>query len=136
MEDIGGYAFQVKTSLRFEDAISKAVELLQTEGFGILTEIDVQATLKKKLGLDYKPYRILGACNPPFAHRTLSAVPQVGVLLPCNVVIWDEGSHRIVAAMEPKVMGKIIDHQEIKSVAVEVSEKLRRVLTKLEEGNY
>ena len=98
----------------------------------MLTEIDVQATLQKKLGLETRPYRILGACNPPFAHRVLAAVPHVGVLLPCNVVVWDEGDHRVVAAMEPRVMGRILDHPEVKAVADEVSARLRKVLAAID----
>jgi uncharacterized protein (DUF302 family) len=131
MQTIGTYAFEVTTQRTFDDAIARVTELLAEQGFGVLTEIDVQATLKKKLGLDTKPYRILGACNPPFAHRTLSAVPHVGVLLPCNVVVWDEGGHRVVAAMEPRVMSQIVDHPEVQAVAVEVSARLHAVLDKL-----
>ena len=89
MKTIGTYALQVTTRLRFEDAIARVTELLAEKGFGVLTEIDVKATLKKKLGLDYKPYKILGACNPHVAHRAQEAEPYVGVLLPCNVVVWD-----------------------------------------------
>ena len=133
MEEIAGYAIQIRTPLGFEDAIVHATQLLQEEGFGILTEIDVQATLKKKLGIDFKPYRILGACNPPFAHRTLNAVPQIGVLLPCNVVVWDEGGYRVVAAMEPKVMSRIINHPEGSVVAEEVSQRIRRALERMEQ---
>ncbi len=131
MKTIGGYAFEVTTRLGQDEAIAKVTELLADEGFGVLTEIDVQATLRKKLGIETRPYRILGACNPPFAHRTLTAEPHVGVLLPCNVVVWDEGDHRVVAAMEPNVMGAIIDSPEVIAVAREVSARLHRVLERL-----
>ncbi len=128
MKAIGTYANQVTTRRTFEDTIRRVTELLAERGFGVLTEIDVQATLKKKLGLDYKPYKILGACNPGFAHRALDAEPNLGVLLPCNVVVWDEGDHRVVAAMEPKVMADIVDGSVIREVAEEVSKRIREVL--------
>jgi uncharacterized protein (DUF302 family) len=128
MKTIGRYAFEVTTRRGFDDAIARVTELLATEGFGVLTEIDVRATLQKKLGLETMPYRILGACNPPFAHRALSAEPHVGVLLPCNVVVWDEGDHRVVAAMEPRVLSEIVDSAELGAVAEEVSARLHRVL--------
>jgi uncharacterized protein (DUF302 family) len=131
MQTIGSYAFEVTTQCSFEDAIARVTELLAEQGFGVLTEIDVKATLKKKLDLETRPYKILGACNPPFAHRVLSAVPHVGVLLPCNVVVWDEGGHRVVAAMEPRVMSQIVDHPEVVAVAAEVSARLHQVLEKL-----
>lgn len=132
MRDIGEYAFEVTTLRSQDDAIARVTALLAEQGFGVLTEIDVQATLQKKLGLETRPYRILGACNPPFAHRVLAAVPHVGVLLPCNVVVWDEGDHRVVAAMEPRVMGRILDHPEVKAVADEVSARLRKVLAAID----
>ena|SRR5689334_5498590 len=128
MKTIGTYAFEVTTRLGFDDAIRRVTELLGGEGFGVLTEIDVQATLQKKLGIETRPYRILGACNPPFAHRALTAEPHVGVLLPCNVVVWDEGDHRVVAAMEPRLMASIVDSDEVRRVGDEVSERLHRVL--------
>ena len=132
MRDIGEYAFEVTTLRSQDDAIARVTALLAEQGFGVLTEIDVQATLQKKLGLETRPYRILGACNPPFAHRVLAAVPHVGVLLPGNVVVWDEGDHRVVAAMEPRVMGRILDHPEVKAVADEVSARLRKVLAAID----
>ena len=128
MKTIGTYAFEVTTRRGFDDCISRVTELLAEQGFGILTEIDVQATLKKKLGLETRPYRILGACNPPFAHRALTAEPHVGVLLPCNVVVWDEGDHRVVAAMEPRMMASIVDSDEVRAVGDEVSVRLHKVL--------
>jgi uncharacterized protein (DUF302 family) len=121
----------VTTTLPYEDAIARATELLAEQGFGVLTEIDVKATLKKKLDLDTKPYKILGACNPSFAQRALEAEPHVGVLLPCNVVVWDEGDYRVVTAMEPKIMADIIEHPEVGRVADEVSARLRRVLEQI-----
>ncbi|MCC6348849.1 MAG: DUF302 domain-containing protein [Candidatus Eisenbacteria bacterium] len=132
MQTIGTYAFQVTTKRGFDDAIARVTELLAEQGFGVLTEIDVKATLKKKLDLEVRPYRILGACNPPFAHQVLAAEPHVGVLLPCNVVVWDEGDHRVVAAMEPRVMSQVVANPVVQQVAGEVSERLHAVLEKLD----
>lgn len=133
MRHIGDYAMQAETFLGFDDAIAAATEFLRGEGFGILTEIDVTETLRQKLGVEFKPFRILGACNPSFAHRALEAVPHVSVLLPCNVVVWDDGDRRVVAAMEPTVMSKIVDHPEVKLIAAEVSARLQRVIQRIEE---
>lgn len=131
MQAIGSYAFQVTTQRSFEDAIARATELLAEQGFGVLTEIDVKATLKKKLDVEWVPYKILGACNPGFARRVLAAEPHVGVLLPCNVVVWDEGPHRVVAAMEPRVMSQVVDDPVVHEVAKDVSARLHAVLEKL-----
>jgi uncharacterized protein (DUF302 family) len=128
---IGEYAIRVTTKLPFEAAIERVTALLADEGFGVLTEIDVAATLKKKLGIDTRPYRILGACNPQFAHAALEATPYVGVFLPCNVVVWDEGDQRVVAAMEARAMGQIIGLPDVRKVSNDVSDRMRRVLEKL-----
>lgn len=132
MKTIGRYALETTTTRSFEDAIARVTELLAEEGFGVLTEIDVQATLAKKLGIQRPAYRILGACNPALAHRALEAEPHVGVLLPCNVVVWDEGAHRVVTAMEPKVMSQVVDTPSVVAVAEEVSAKLRRVIERMD----
>lgn len=132
MEAIKEFAWRTTTHLGFEDAIEKMTEFLQEEGFGVLTEIDVTATLKKKLDVDYKPFRILGACNPPFAHKALEADHLVSVLLPCNVVVWDEGDHRVIAAMNPGMMTEFIDAPQIKELAAEVNEKIQSVLDRIE----
>jgi len=128
MRAIGRYALEVTTRLGFEEAIQRVTALLAEQGFGVLTEIDVKATFKKKLDLEYRPYRILGACNPTFAHRALEAEPHIGVLLPCNVVVWEMGDHRVVAAMEPVLMEQLVDSPEIRAIAGEVSQRLRKVL--------
>jgi uncharacterized protein (DUF302 family) len=126
------YAVELRTSLTFEAAVQRVTELLAEQGFGVLCDIDVQATLKKKLNLDARPYRILGACNPPFAHRALEAEPRVGVFLPCNVVVWDEGPRRVVAAMEPRVLAGLVGSPEVRAVAEEVSARIHRVMENLE----
>jgi len=128
MKTIDRYAIEITTSRSFEDAIARVTELLAAQGFGVLTEIDVQAPLRKKLGLEAKPYRILGACNPPFAHQALEAEPHVGVLLPCNVVVWDEGTHRVVAAMEPRVMADVVGTKALAPIAEQVSARIHAVL--------
>ncbi len=132
MKNIDNYSFQITTALGFQETITKATEFLKEEGFGILTEIDVKKTLKEKIDVDFKPFHILGACNPAFAHRALTAVPEVSVLLPCNVVVWDEGSHRVVSMMDPQIMSAIIDNEVVKAIAGEVAQILRKVITRLE----
>lgn len=131
MKTIGSYAIETTTQRPFEEAIARATELLAEEGFGVLTEIDVQATLQKKLGVERSAYKILGACNPGFAHRALEAEPHVGVLLPCNVVVWDAGTHRVVTAMEPRLMAQVVDHPALAAISEEVSAKLHRVIERI-----
>lgn len=105
---------------------------LRAEGFGVLTEIDVQATMKSRLGIDVSPHLILGACNPVLAHRALDVDPSVGALLPCNVVLRDDDGDTIVEVMEPLAVLGILDDPAIHPIAVEASERLRRAITALE----
>ena len=113
----------------YDQAVERTTELLVEEGFGVLTEIDVKATLKKKLDLDFKRYMILGACNPELAHQALTGEPILGVLLPCNVVVMDrEGGGVIVAAFKPTAGFSLVDNPDVMPRAEQVEEKMRKVL--------
>ena len=126
------YAFGKTVQMSYDEAIGRATEALAKEGFGVLTEIDVAATLKKKLGKEIPPYKILGACNPQFAHRALDIEPQIGALLPCNVVVRvDAGGKTIVEIMDPRAVLQLVGRPEIAAIAGEVRERLERVLASL-----
>jgi len=110
----------------FQKSVEKVTDALKKEGFGVLTEIDVKGTLKKKLDVDFRRYKILGACNPPFAHRALSNDPMVGLLLPCNVITYEEDDGTVtVSVANPKQMFKIVDNKDLASLAEEVDAKLK-----------
>lgn len=121
-------AFQTTSNLSFDETVARVRAALTTEGFGVLTEIDVQATLKKKLDVDREPYLILGACHPPSAHRALTAVPEVGVLLPCNVTVSVEDGRTVVRAMDPEAVMGLVGAPELAAVGGEIGAKLRRVV--------
>ena len=126
------YGFTLKTPLDYDSAIGVVTEALKAEGFGVLTTIDVQATLKQKLGADMPPYVILGACNPPLAHRALSAEPEIGLLLPCNVIVYvDATGHTTVAAIDPEAQLGLVGREELAPLAQEVGARLRRALEML-----
>ena len=126
------YAFSRTVSGSFEDVVSRVIEALKGEGFGILSDIDVQATLKAKLGESFRPYRILGACNPPLAHQALLAEPRIGVMLPCNVIVQQAGEQQVeVAAINPAAPMQAIGNPKLDSVAGEVGAKLSRVVASL-----
>ncbi len=122
------YGFTVSVNEGFDDAVTRVTEELQKEGFGILTEIDVKATLKKKLDIDKRPYKILGACNPVLANQAIDAEPDIGLLLPCNVIVREEESGSItVGFMDPEAVLQLVDRPEIDDLARQVREKLQRV---------
>jgi len=123
------YYFSKTVTLSFEDAIEKVISELKKEGFGVLTDIDVKQTLKKKLDVDFKKYRILGACNPPFAYKALQVEDKIGTMLPCNVIVQeiDEG-HVEVAAIDPVASMQAIANPALKDVAEKVQGKLKKVI--------
>ena len=129
------YGFWVDVPLGFERTEETTRRLLKDRGFGVLTEIDVRATLKEKLGVDFRPYRILGACNPPLAHRALEAEPEIGLLLPCNVVVEESAPGRVaVHFMDPEAALGLVGNPAVATVASEARERLRRVAARLEAG--
>lgn len=125
------YAFGKTVGLSFEQATEAVTQALAKEGFGVLTEIDVAATLKKKLGVDRPPYKILGACNPQFAARALEAEPQIGALLPCNVVVREDQGKTRVEIMDPRSVLRLVERPEIEGIAAEVRTRLERVIAAL-----
>ncbi len=120
------------TGTSFDQALAKTTAALKAEGFGILSEIDVQHAMKEKLGVSMPPYRILGACNPPLAHQALQAVPDIGLLLPCNVVVREEAPDRVVVGfLDPQIMVNLVDKPEVKAVADAAEQALRRACESL-----
>ena len=135
MEQVKKYAFSTVLDVSYEDAISVVKDALKKEGFGVLTEIDMKATLKKKLDKEFRKYVILGACNPPYAKRSLEADLDVGLLLPCNVIVYETDEKKAyVAAINPVSALEVIQSQELKGIAAEVSEKLKRVVDRVQEN--
>ena len=121
------YGFSKTVDLSFEDTINKVTEELKKEGFGILTTIDVKETLKNKIDVDFKKYTILGACNPPLAHKALQAEEEIGLLLPCNVIVYDKEGKSVVSVFDPSLMTKVVENENLNPIAEEVKEKLQRV---------
>lgn len=130
---ITDYAYRMKLGLPYEQAIEKVTVALKEEGFGVLTEIDVKATLKKKLGADFRKYVILGACNPPLAHQALTTQMDIGLLLPCNVIVYEEDGGSVVSILDPISMLGVVDNPELDPVAEDARNRLRRVSEALVE---
>lgn len=122
------YYFSKILNVTFDESIEKVTEALKKEGFGILTEIDVQATLKKKLDVDFRPYKILGACNPPFAHKALESEDKIGTMLPCNVIIQQKENGVEVAAIDPVASMKAVNNDKLDEVAKEIQYKLKTII--------
>jgi uncharacterized protein (DUF302 family) len=126
MTDTLGFSVYLTTD--FDTAVTRVTEELKKEGFGVLTEIDVKATLKKKLDVDFRPYKILGACNPPLAHKALTIAPEAGLLLPCNVTVSDEGDGRVlISIIDPNQMLNFLNNPKLEGVANDAEARLRRV---------
>ncbi len=126
------YGFSKIVNLGYDEAIEKVTDELKKEGFGVLTEIDVKATLKKKLDVDFKPYKILGACNPPFAFKSLQAEEQIGLMLPCNVIVYvNEEGKTIVAAIDPIASMQAVKNDKLGEVAETIQGKLKKIIDSL-----
>ncbi len=122
------YSFSIKTDLSYENAIQEVTAALKVEGFGVLTEIDVQATLKKKLNVETDRYVILGACNPPLAHKAIQIDPEIGLLLPCNVIVYEVEGGSVVSIIDPLSMFGVVRSPELETVAGEARARLKRVI--------
>jgi uncharacterized protein (DUF302 family) len=125
--EISDLALRVRLEVPYEEAMDKVTSALKAEGFGVLTEIDVKATLKKKLDADFRRYVILGACNPPLAHRALGTELEIGLLLPCNVIVYEEDGGSVVSIVDPISMLGVVDSPELEPVADEARARLGRV---------
>jgi uncharacterized protein (DUF302 family) len=125
------YGFGTHVDLPYAEAVERTRAALKEQGFGVLTEIDVRQTMKEKRSIDFRPYVILGACNPPLAERALSAEPDIGLLLPCNVVVYQDGDGAVVAAMDPEPVLGLVGNPEVEPLAREVRSRLQSALDSL-----
>ncbi|MCI0453763.1 MAG: DUF302 domain-containing protein [Candidatus Dadabacteria bacterium] len=129
---LSNYSFGGETNLSFDDAVKRVTETLKEQGFGVLTEIDAKKVLKEKLGLDRKPYKILGACNPHFAHKAIDIEPELGTLLPCNVLVYEkEDGNVVVTAMDPEAALKLVNNPDIDEIAKEVRKRIEKALERV-----
>ncbi len=128
------YGIRVETSLPYEEAVQITVDALKAQGFGVLTEIDVKSTLKKKIDADFKRYVILGACNPNLAHKGLQLEESLGLLLPCNLIVYEEGDGSVVSALDPGIMMTLTKNPELKEIAETAGEAIKSALSLVEAG--
>lgn len=128
---MSNYGYSKKLTTSFDEAIRKVTTALKEEGFGILTDIDVKQTLKEKLDVEFRQYRILGACNPPRAYKALQTEGEIGLLLPCNVIVYEKDDGVVVSALKPSVAFTIVDNVQIETIAGEVEEIMKRVIENL-----
>ncbi len=122
------YGNTKKVEMPYEKAVERITEELKKVGFGVLTEIDVKETLKKKLNTDFKKYKILGACNPPIAYKALQVEEELGLLLPCNVIVYEKEGGSVISVFNPMIMTGLVENKDLTSIATEVNEKLQRAL--------
>ena len=125
------YGYTKKTNLSFEEAIIKTIQVLKDKGFGVLSDIDVKRTLKEKLNVDFKRYRILGACNPPNAYKALQVEEEIGLLLPCNVIVYEKEGASYVSTILPSVAFTMVENEELESVAKDVEALLKEVINNI-----
>jgi uncharacterized protein (DUF302 family) len=132
-KNVTDYAFRTRLDLPYEQAVERVIAVLKDEGFGVLTEIDVRATLKNKLNVDFRKYVILGACNPPLAHQALQADLEIGLLLPCNVIVYEDGDGSIASIVDPISMLGVVEGPELDPMADEARTRLQRVVAALSQ---
>jgi uncharacterized protein (DUF302 family) len=125
------YGYSKQFNIPFEEAVEKTIEALKKEGFGVLTDIDVKKTLKEKINVDFKQYRILGACNPKLAHKALQGEEEIGLLLPCNVIVYKKDEGVVVSALRPTALFALVDNPDVESLAEEVEVIMRHVIDSL-----
>ena len=131
-DTVRGYAHEVRLEMPYEQAVERVTAALKAEGFGVLTEIDVKATLKQKIVVDFRKYIILGACNPPLAYKALSTERNVGLLLPCNVIVYEEDGGSVVGILDPISMMEVTHNPDLDPVAQEAQQRLQRVAASLQ----
>lgn len=130
-DQAASYGIRVILDLPFAEAVAKTTEALKNEGFGVLSEIDIRAKLKEKLNVDMPNYLILGACNPPLAHKALQAEPEIGLLLPCNVIVYEKGGKTVVSAVDPDAMLGVVNNPAVAAVAEDAKKKLQAAIAAL-----
>jgi len=132
VKKLSNYSLGGETNLNFDEAVRKVTETLKEQGFGVLTEIDAKKVLKEKLGLDRKPYKILGACNPHFAHKAIDMEPELGTLLPCNVLVYERDDGKVVVtAMDPEAALKLVGDPSVEEIAKEVRKRIEKALERV-----